>query len=276
MVRLFLFFPRGPIAFFSKILEINYLKNADLITTVSDPLKNELSRLLGKPAVTFENGFDPEDFLIQEKPYFPKDDKIRIVYSGTIFPEKQDPSPLFDAINSLRGSNALGIKRLQVLFYGPKIPYLERLIKEYNLSENVFSCGFVDRNTSIQIQREADALLFLEWNEPRESGVLTGKIFEYLFSGTPIISIGAFSSNSANNIIKKSKTGIVLNRSVKNIKAVLTKLLKGERLMYSPSPEILDKYHKKNLAEKLLKEIVKRKQVDSGGSEFFKTDALSG
>jgi hypothetical protein len=257
------FSPRGPLSIFSKIIERHYLRNVDLITTVSDPLKNELTRLLDKPALTFENGFDPEEFIFQGKSHFPKDDKVRIVYSGTIFPEKQDPSPLFDAIISLKGSNKLSIKRLQVLFYGPKTPYLERLIKKYNLSESVFSCGFVDRNTSIQIQREADALLFLEWNEPRESGVFTGKIFEYLFSGTPIMSIGAFSSNSANSIIKKSKTGVVLNRSVKNIKAFLIKLLKGERISYNPSLEILNKYHKKNLAEKLLNEILKRKQIST-------------
>ena len=35
----------------------------------------------------------------------------------------------------------------------------------------------------VQIQREADILLLLRWNDPSEAGVVPGKIFEYAGPG---------------------------------------------------------------------------------------------
>ena len=103
-----------------------------------------------------------------------------------------------------------------------------------------------------------DSLLFFEWNEPSVKGILSSKIFEYIFSGRPILSIGASVSNSANEILKKSGTGIILNRSVEEIENVLKKLLKDKTIAYNPNLKYIERFHKRELSNKFIFEINKR------------------
>jgi hypothetical protein len=237
---------------FLKNFEKFFLKRADLVCTVSDPLRQKLQKLLNKPSIIIENGYDPEDYIHQRKPYFPGNKKIRIVYTGTVYPRKQDPTPLFSAINRLKVLCGTDAGKLSVLFYCPNSDYLDNLIEKFEIADTVSVCGFVDRCTSLQIQREADALLFLDWNDPSFKGVLTGKIFEYLYSNTPILSIGTEFHSSANDLIEESGTGFVLGRSVENIVNVLKKLIEGEELEYTPDNYCLERYHRGILAKKLL------------------------
>lgn len=40
-------------------------------------------------------------------------------------------------------------------------------------------------------ERESQLLLLLNWNNPKEHGVYTGKVFEYLATRRPILAVGA-------------------------------------------------------------------------------------
>ncbi|HZV26985.1 MAG TPA: hypothetical protein VFG00_11920, partial [Acidothermaceae bacterium] len=50
--------------------------------------------------------------------------------------------------------------------------------------------GAVPYRESLAEQRRADILLLLLWNDPREVGVYTGKLFDYVGAGRPILAIG--------------------------------------------------------------------------------------
>ena len=67
--------------------------------------------------------------------------------------------------------------------------------------------GVVPYRESLAAQRSAHALLFIDWMDPRAEGVLTGKLFEYLASGRPILCIGNRSDTEAARILEECKAG---------------------------------------------------------------------
>jgi hypothetical protein len=255
------FAPKWPLSSMLQMLERHFLSRADLITTVSDPLRDQLMDFLKKPVVTIEHGFDPAEVQSHNTSFFPRDNKMRLVHTGYIFPWKRDPSPLFSAINRLKSENSIVSDMLEVLFYGPKSEHLDKLIQQYEITDCICQGGQLGRQASFQVQREADALLFFEWNIPTVKGLLSSKIFEYIFSGKPILSIGASVSNSADEILRKSGTGIILNRSVEKIETALKQLLKDKSIAYKPDLNYIAGFHKRELSNKFISEIQKRIQI---------------
>ncbi len=56
----------------------------------------------------------------------------------------------------------------------------------------------------LRMQRDTDALIFLEFEAPGVKGILTGNLFEYLVAGPPIIAVG---------INSQSETGLIIERN---------------------------------------------------------------
>ena len=242
-----------------KIMEGRLMELASLITTVSFPLAQVLRHKYGQKVHVVENGFDPEDLeLIGRKIIFPFDDKIRILYTGNIYPKKQDPSPLFYAISELNKDVRYNkkLKRLEVLFFGKNLDTIHKLITKYNVGPFVRCGGFVSRQTSMNMQRHADILLFLEWDHKKAEGVLTGKLFEYLWAGPVIWAIGIHSDSIAGKLISENGFGIVMGKNTEKIKQNLIDLLDGHArptTLEQNKNKILNRYNRKVLAEKMLK-----------------------
>jgi glycosyltransferase involved in cell wall biosynthesis len=245
-----------PLNLFERWLEKHILQSSDLITTVSVPFANTFSQQYPHLQVgTIENGFDPEDLAdLSPASIFPDAGIVRIVHTGSIYAGKRDPTPLFQAIQRMAQDpmqHAL-LNRLQVVFAGPRQANLEELIKKHQVEKWVAQVGFVSRSDALRMQRDAHALLFLAWNDPTVDGVLTGKIFEYLFSGTPIMSVGSTELEAAQQLIHEAKAGISLF-SVSEIEQYLIKLLSRQNKETCPfQPDILQRYKRDVLADKLL------------------------
>lgn len=65
-----------------------------------------------------------------------------------------------------------------------------RLAAQYALQSIVQVHDSIPYKEALRAQREADVLLLLLWNDPREKGIYTGKLFEYIGAGRPILAIG--------------------------------------------------------------------------------------
>lgn len=237
-------------------LEKKMLQKADLVTTVSDPFAASFRLQFAVPNVsTIENGFDPADLAaIDSTPCFPDDGKVRLVHTGSIYLGKRDPSPLFLAIQKMAANKetAHWLQKLEVLFVGPRQANLEELIDQHAVGQWVRLWGFVGREEALAMQRDAHALLFLAWNDPAVDGVLTGKIFEYLYSKTPIMAVGSTQLEAAQQLILEANAGVALT-SVEEIEAYLTSLLKkGEKMPLFVNQDFLDRYNRKTLSLKLL------------------------
>jgi len=244
-----------PFTIIEEYLEDKVNHKADLITTVSKPLADQIKNKYKIDNVeVIENGFDPDDFKnLPPEPYW-KDGKVRLVYTGAIYAGKQDPSPLFEAISQINDSihNNL-LNNLEVIFVGGAKGDFDFLVKKYNVSNWVKHEGFKPREYSLRIQRDAHALIFLEFESKNVDGILTGKLFEYLYSSTKILGIGVTDNSAPGKIIKESGCGVNFGKDVEKIKNYLIELLKtGKKDTVNPNNEILEKFSRKNLAEKLM------------------------
>ncbi len=184
------------------------LKTASALVTVSDHLKEILEKKYSNvPIKTIRNAFDDRDFLFD----FKKNDnteKIKIVHTGAIYAGKRDPSPLFKAL--INNENLR--KYVEIDFYGNDLGYVKYLIEKFQLHDCVNLHDSVSRHKALKYQKEASVLLLLTWDNPMEKGVLTGKLFEYIGSSRPILSIGAI-KDDASNLIIENNLGVATNSS---------------------------------------------------------------
>jgi hypothetical protein len=252
------FFPGlFPFTLIESWLERKLLRHASCVTTVSGAYADHFRSRYSNMAVhVVENGFDPELFnnLSFTNPY-PEDGKVRIAYFGTMYGSKTDPSPLFEAVNLLNEDAATGqlLDRLEILFFGQRLDYAEQLIKRYSVGRWVFVKEPVTRDMALQMQRTAHALLFLPWTDARLPGVVSGKIFEYLYSGTQILAVGAAEMGASQQLILDANGGWVFGRDAAAIKEYLRDLLlSGRRVPANTNFGFLKQFHREALAHKFL------------------------
>jgi glycosyltransferase involved in cell wall biosynthesis len=252
--------------FFNKIekrLETNTVgQYSDLITVVSDPLKESLQSLFpNKKIIVVENGFDEEDYdmsIFDRKKVSTIKETINIVHTGTIYPVNRDPSPLFLALNQLKEEGKITDRDFKITFYGNKLGDLNHIVQKYNAENWIILGGQVDHERSLLIQRECDLLLFLEGNNENSKGVLTGKLFEYFMSNVPILGIGITPETSAGELILKSKTGFVLGTNIEDIKQTLLNILNNRGVNgFTPNFDVINKYSRRLLSKKLISGINK-------------------
>lgn len=241
-----------PFIFFERQWEKQTLKNCDLLISVSELLAKKLEFLHSKKTIVIANGFDEDDY----KEQVPITTKFTITYTGNVYTGKRDPSPLFQALKELHKKGIISPEDIEVRFFGQNInETIPALIEKYDIKAFVKIYGFVPFRESIKRQRESTILLILSWNDPRDSGTMTGKIYEYIGAGRPILAV-AFKGGEIDSLLQKTGCGIVVNE-VNEIKNILMKWLgdfknNGKVITcYHPHTNIITNYSRKNQAQKL-------------------------
>ncbi len=234
-----------PFTFLEKFLERKCVGRADAITTISDPYRDFLQKKFPSiPCHTITNGFDAEriDRVVADRPL---DDVFRIIYTGALYPKTRDPSPLFEAVRALAPTS------LRLEFYGGVADGLPALIEKYGLQGIAEYKGCVGQAEAYRLQKESNALLFLEDPNPAVPGVLTGKLFEYLYMDVPILAVGVGSDSSAGQLIEKAGAGVVCGQDVALIRETLRCWLSGTGAV-SRNREVIHGFSRVNLAKKLV------------------------
>lgn len=247
-------------------IEKKVIAKADILTTVSHPLAKILQdKFPNIPTYTIENGFDSQEFPKWKETlkhqvlqiHFP----IIISYTGTIYPGKRDPEPLFKAISELIQEGDITTAQIQVHFFGNNLYEVNKILKKTPIyTPFVTLFGMRTRQEALQAQKNSTLLLFLEWNDPSAKGVLTGKLFEYLVSGKAILAVGIDYHNSAGELIKKSGTGICCIDK-EEIKNILLSIIKTQKInFYNPDIDIIQKYSREKQALAIINLLDKHKK----------------
>jgi glycosyltransferase involved in cell wall biosynthesis len=139
------------------------------------------------------NGFDPADF--EGVPY-QRPEKFRITYTGSLF-FNRTPMAFFDAMERLCCEAPDFAREVELCFAG-------RLDDGVlgKLSEPVFKAitqlpGYLPHSESVALLRSSTLLLLLVGTDVQAHSMVTGKVYEYLASGVPILSLGPDGGDAA-------------------------------------------------------------------------------
>ena len=171
------------------------LDGADGIVTVSDVWARFYAAKYQKPIIDVMNGFDAQDFD-HDRQIPGADTPLRIIHAGNIYAERRDPTALFLALKQ----GGLTSADVIVEFFGRPSAFLEQRIASCGVADLVHCRQPVVYQESLQIQRDADILLLIQWNNDADDGNVPGKFFEYIASRRPMLGLGAANSFPANTI----------------------------------------------------------------------------
>ncbi len=167
-------------------LERRVIERSSALVTVSEPWAEDYRAKYGKPVTVVYNGYDPEALEGAASMGSTGDVALRIVYTGGIYPGKRDPAPLFAAMQSLN----LGPERIRIDFYGTNPDHVWPIANRYSVEALVKVNPPVTHREAVELQQNADILLLMQWNDPREQGNVPGKLFEYMGARRPILLLG--------------------------------------------------------------------------------------
>ncbi len=188
---------------------------ADGISAVSDVIADELNELSPNGLVrTIANGCDFDDFAGLE--YEPAE-RLRITHTGSFF-GKRDPRPFLQALSD---SGLDAVARFVGDFRAADREWAEGLA----LGDRLQIVEYSPRMESLRLQRDSEALLLLVPDAGgRGKGVLSGKVFEYLAAGRPILA-AVPPNGAAADLIRETGAGtVVAPDDVDGMRAALEEL----------------------------------------------------
>jgi glycosyltransferase involved in cell wall biosynthesis len=243
--------------YFEKRLEAKTFKTVDALTTTTELAKQTLQSIHpNKKIVSVVSGFDPQDFEKTEQTEY--SEKLTLMYAGSLYSGKRDPSILFNAVSQLINENKMDSNKISIDFYGDTTN-LQELSQKYNIPNNVNIHGRITQQEVLQHQMNSDVLLLISWMNESEKMFIPGKIYDCIGCKKPILSIG-YEEGSLKDLIDKTNIGYHVsnvNECKKAIYDYYTKYNKNE-LKYSGN-EFADEYSLKNTAKnfsEILEEVI--------------------
>jgi len=186
------FYPTWLSNFIDSSYEKSVLQSADRIITVGKSLKELFCSKIQSPESKFEvitNGFDEEDFagLVSSKPGI-----FTISYIGTL----SDSYPLTGFLNALKVFGGNG-RNFRLKFVGTVSPKQKETILSSPAGSKTEFVKYASHSTAIRYMLDSSALLLIIPDHRSSRSIITGKLFEYIASGSPIICIGPASGDAA-------------------------------------------------------------------------------
>ncbi len=205
-------------------LEQLCLKNADKIVVVSEDIKRHFGanrkEILDKIHV-IPNGFDDSDFTnnLSQKNVTPNSNSgnnLRynssnktISYVGNLG-EQYPVEGFLEAFAEIIKKDS----DWKLHFVGNCHNGVKILVEKLNLSKSVVFIPYVNHSEAIDFMIKARILLLIIPEIENNKGILTGKLFEYLATGNPILNIGPKDGDAA-AILKENAISVTLNPSEK-------------------------------------------------------------
>ncbi|GMQ81441.1 MAG: glycosyltransferase [Rhodothermia bacterium] len=155
--------------------------DADVILTVGKSLGIDLGVLTETPVKIIPNGYDPDDFNTVEPL---RQDSFTIVYAGNMSAE-QDPIALWQAMKTYKSRGDW--QNLRVCLVGNTAGEVQARIEETGLRKHVDVVSYVEHHEAVRYMCGADLLLLSINRVPNPGGIVTGKLYEYLATGRPIL-----------------------------------------------------------------------------------------
>ena len=197
--------------------QIAFERQADHVTIVSE---DGLSKFLCDdiPADKFTyipNGYDPEDFDQGQLSGGKNGDVLRIFYAGTLYAGRRDFSPMFRALSELSAEGQIDLDHVRIEYAGNEWAVMRSFAENYGIEAQCVNYGFITRKQVMEILGEVDCSGVCTHNTAVDKGVVTGKVFELLLVGKPIIAVinGDEPNSELGRIVRSCEAGIVYEQA---------------------------------------------------------------
>jgi len=234
----------------NQFLEKQVLNKADKIICVSEIDSINFS-ILSKNKSKVEiihNGFDQDDFVDFGKNQNRVSNKLTILYTGN-FSSTRKPNNIILAIRELIKDKKINQDSINLVFAGSN---LERFLTD---DPFITYLGYVEHSKLDALRKNANLLLLLQDSSINSIGDYSGKIFEYIASGIPIIAITNQKSVVV-NLINSTNTGFVVVDEVNEIaKTIYNIFNKFQTKEFNLNPDWIEisKYSRAESTYKLVK-----------------------
>lgn len=204
-----------------KQLEKEVLKAATSVTVISRGMAEDFRRIVSRPYEVITNGFDPDD-VQSDKPVVP-DTRFSIAHIGTMS-SSRNPVNLWKALRELI-QDTPGLDRdLEIKLVGKVDFSVNQSLQESGLESFVRRIPYLPHDEVVMCQRQSRVLLLVINNTPNAGMILTGKFFEYLAAGRPILCIGP-EGGDASAILEETDAGYIADfQDTVKTKALVAKL----------------------------------------------------
>ena len=250
---------KPPTKFHAKIencLEQRVMAIADYVITVSQPYKSRLIEKYPFLKNKFEvimNGFDPDDFKYLKRQSL--QGKLKIVHTGSLYGLRSPKNFLF-ALHKLFQEKPALRKEIEVQFIGNYGKEAPMIVNNLGLNDSVRCIRYMSHKKCLELLVNSHVLLLIIASEgTKTSGIVTGKLFEYLFSGRPILAIASKESVAA-EIVQSTKAGIVVSSNAEIIKNAILEFYekwKKGKLISTTEMASINRYNRKVLTRKLVR-----------------------
>lgn len=187
-------------------LERKVIQAADAVTVVSKGMYEEFKQIRPNGLHIIHNGYDEEDVNIVQPPL---DKHFTISHIGTLNAAR-NPLVIWQALKELCAEREDFKKDIRIQLIGKVDFSVIAAINECGLAKHLTKTDYLTHAEAIQKQQASQVLLLLINQSANAKGILTGKFFEYLASGRPVLGVGP-SDGDAAAVLKETKTGVMVD-----------------------------------------------------------------
>jgi glycosyltransferase involved in cell wall biosynthesis len=231
-------------------LERRFMTSADVVTSVAPSIVDDFRRRLGANARLVPNGWDPE--LAQADGHGDAAElldpaRVSVLHTGRMAVVGRDPAPLVHALTELAHDEPALAARVELAFAGSLTPGERELIDSVPAPAKATALGNLPRARALALQRAADVLLVLTSGTRVQE--VTGKLFEYLATGHPVVALADAHANDAGRIVRETGGGIVVPNTLDAAREALRRIAAGE--LPAPAPNAVAAYSYPGVAERM-------------------------
>lgn len=190
-------------------MEREVVEGCHRLTIVSQALKDLIKVKSDKicPGKIFvlPNGFDQDDFNI---PSEPPEDVFLATFTGSLANDAHKMDVFAEAVREV-ALKFPGVP-LKFRFVGNIDPSVDKVFQENGLDGLLEKIPYVPHMESVKFLMKSTAVFFFIRRSEKNKGIVSGKIFDYLGSGKPVICIGPEDGDAA-GILKGCGAGRVID-----------------------------------------------------------------
>ncbi len=210
-------------------LERRLLKGSAAVSVVSPSIASYLGDRFGvaEKVHIIPNGYDPDELYGIKATAF---GHPAIVYAGRFLPPKSDAAPLMQVFRRLAEMEP--VRQWRFHYYGPSNTHVREAAKAEGVEHIVEVHGMLPRRQCLGAVRGAVAATVVisvyDTSDLADRGIITGKLFEPIGLGTPVLVVAPPESD-VEEVIETTGGGAVFRgRDVEGMAMFLVGLIRGK------------------------------------------------